>query len=161
MPEIYNWAYRPKGEKSTPGTGKEPEYAYKYAENGKRSLVKTGEVNVYAKIQTYKDETDITNIIRRATYDPEALGSIAWMQSGETVDITDMPSNYHEMMNRITEVENQFAKLPAEIKAKFDNSAGQYITEYGSETWAEKVGYIKPERKEPERKEVVTDESKQ
>lgn len=145
MNKIYTWSDRPKGEVSNPGTGTEPEYAYKYAENGKRDLVKTGEVNTYAKIQSYKDETDITNIIRRATYDPTALGSTAWMQSGETTDITNMPENYHEMMNRITEVENQFAKLPAEIKAKFDNSAGQYITEYGTESWAEKIGLTKKE----------------
>lgn len=157
MPDVYNWANRPTSAKSTAGTGKEPEYAYRYKENGKRELYKTGETDVYTKIQSYKDETDITNIIRRATYDPQALGSINWMTQAQTVDLTDMPDNYHEMMNRITAVEQQFAKLPAEIKEKFDNSASMYISEYGTEAWANKVGY---KREEPE-KEVVTNEPEQ
>ena len=58
--------------------------------------MKTGETDVYALIQSRLDETKIENIIKRATYDPTALGSYDWTNSEQMVDITDAPTNYHE-----------------------------------------------------------------
>ena len=73
---------------SLTGNGHEPEYEYKVTETG-RELVKTGENDVYALIQSRLDETKIENIIKRATYDPTALGSFDWTNSEQMVDITD------------------------------------------------------------------------
>ena len=79
---------------SLTGDGHEPEYEYKATETG-RELVKTGETDVYALIQSRLDETKIENIIKRATYDPTALGSFDWTNSEQMVDITDAPTDYH------------------------------------------------------------------
>ena len=62
MCKVYNWQERPKGEPSVTGNGKEPEYAYRIDENGMKTLEKVGEVDVYAQIQTYLEETKIENI---------------------------------------------------------------------------------------------------
>ena len=48
---------------SLTGNGHEPEYEYKVTEAG-RELVKTGETDVYALIQSRLDETKIENIIK-------------------------------------------------------------------------------------------------
>lgn len=159
MHKVYSWQERPKGEPSVTGTGKEPEYSYRIDENGIKTLEKTGEVDVYAQIQTYLEETKIENIIKRATYDPAAIGSQEWMNS-ETIDISDAPSNYHEWKRMVNDAEKSFNALPAELKAKFDNSVEKYVNEYGSESWAEKLGWKKQETTVTKKEEQANNEKK-
>ena len=102
---------------SLTGNGHEPEYEYKVTETG-RELVKTGENDVYALSQSRLDETKIENIIKRATYDPTALGSFDWTNSEQMVDITDAPTDYHTWYNRIEDAKKQFEALLVEIKNK-------------------------------------------
>lgn len=159
MSKIYSLQERPESKPSVTGDGKEPEYSYEIDEKGARTLKRTGEVNVYAQIQTYLEETKIENIIQRAAYDPAAIGSQEWMQQA-TVDITDVPENYHEWKKVVNDAENRFNALPAELKEKFNNSVEQYISEMGSVEWARKLGWTEPI--EPiERKEELSNEQKQ
>lgn len=161
MHKVYSWQETPKGEPSITGTGKESEYAYKIDENGVKTLEKVGEVDVYAQIQTYLEETKIENIIKRAAYDPTAIGSQEWM-NGEFTDISNTPTNYHEWKKIVNEAEKNFNALPAELKAKFDNNVEKYVNEYGSESWAEKLGWKKQETTVTEKKEEqVNNEPKQ
>lgn len=155
MRKVYSWQEKPKGEPSVTGNGKEPEYSYRIDENGIKTLEKTGEVDVYAQIQSYLEETKIENIIKRATYDPEAIGSQEWMKN-ETTDISNIPSNYHEWKRIVNKAEESFNTLPAELKAKFDNSVEKYIGEYGSESWAEKLGWKKQETTVTKQETTVT-----
>ena len=57
-------------------------------------------------------------------------------------DISDAPTNYHEWYGRIKDAEAEFGKLPAEIKAKWDNDVEKYIMAYGTEEWASKMGIM-------------------
>ena len=126
---------------SLTGNGREPEYEYQLTDAG-RELTKTGEKNVYALIQSRLDETKIENIIKRATYDPAALGSQDWQNSGAFVDISDMPGNYHEWYGRIKDAEDEFKKLPVEVKAKWDYDVEAYVMAYGTKEWADKMGIL-------------------
>lgn len=126
---------------SLTGNGHEPEYEYKVTDEG-RELVKTGETDVYALIQSRLDETKIENIIKRATYDPTTLGSQEWRTRETMTDISDMPTNYHEWYGRIKDAEAEFDKLPVEIKNKWDNDVEKYIMAYGTEDWADKMGIL-------------------
>lgn len=124
---------------SMTGNGREPEYEYKVTDEG-RELVKTGESDVYALIQSRLDETKIENIIKRATYDPTALGSQNWQTSETMTDISNAPTNYHEWYGRIKDAEAEFDKLPVEVKNKWENNVEKYIMAYGTEEWADKMG---------------------
>ncbi len=129
---------------SLTGNGREPEYEYKVTDEG-RELVKTGETDVYALIQSRLDETKIENIIKRATYDPTALGSQDWQTSEVMTDISDAPTNYHEWYGRIKDAEAEFDKLPIEVKNKWDNDVEKYIMAYGTKEWADKMGIMSKE----------------
>lgn len=126
---------------SLTGNGREPEYQYKVTETG-RELMKTGETDVYALIQSRLDETKIENIIKRATYDPTELGDQQWQNSAQIVDITDVPTDYHTWYNRIEDAKRQFEALPIEVKNKWDNDVEKYIMAYGTEEWANKMGIM-------------------
>lgn len=126
---------------SLTGNGREPEYEYQLKDKG-RELVKTGEKDVYALIQSRLDETKIENIIKRATYDPAALGSQDWQNNRTFVDISDVPTSYHEWYGRIKDAEDEFEKLPVEIKAKWGYDVEAYVMAYGTEKWADKMGIL-------------------
>lgn len=142
---------------SLTGDGHEPEYEYKVTDNGKE-LVKTGETDVYALIQSRLEETKIENIIKRATYDPTVLGSQDWQTSGQMVDISDMPTDYHTWYGRILEAQKEFDKLPAEMRIKWDNDVEKFVMSYGTEEWTNKMGMTKSESN---KEEVTSDEQKQ
>ena len=127
---------------SRTSNGRGPEYEYKVTDEG-RELVKTGETDVYALIPSRLDETKIENIIKRATYDPTALGSQDWQTSETMTDISDAPTNYHEWYGRIKDAEAEFDKLPIEVKNKWDNDVEKYIMAYGTQEWADKMGIAK------------------
>jgi hypothetical protein len=126
---------------SLTGDGHEPEYGYQLKDTG-RELVKTGEKDVYALIQSRLDETKIENIIKKATYDPAALGAQDWQNSGAFVDISDVPTSYHEWYGRIKDAEDEFKKLPVEVKAKWDYDVEAYVMAYGTKEWADKMGIL-------------------
>lgn len=142
---------------SLTGDGHEPEYEYKVTDKGKE-LVKIGETDVYALIQSRLEETKIENIIKRATYDPAALGSQDWQASGQMVDISDVPNDYHTWYGRIMEAQKEFDKLPAEMRIKWDNDVEKFVMSYGTEEWANKMEMTKPESN---KEEVANDEQKQ
>ena len=104
--------------------------------------MKTGETDVYALIQSRLDETKIENIIKRATYDPTALGDQQWQNSAQIVDITDMPTDYHTWYNLIEDAKKQFEALPIEVKNKWDNDVEKYVMAYGTKEWADKMGIM-------------------
>lgn len=130
---------------SLTGNGHEPEYEYKVTDEG-RELVKTGETDLYALIQSRLEETKIENIIKRATYDPTALGGQEWQNSAQIVDITDVPTDYHTWYNRIENAKKQFESLPIEVKNKWDNDVEKYVMAYGTKEWADKMGLLKEEK---------------
>lgn len=92
---------------------------------GNMTLVKVGEHDLYAEIQSYKDSCDIHLILKRfAAGDTEAL---ARMQ-GFYADYADMPSTYAEVLNAVIAGEQSFNALPAEVKARFDNSFSVWLS---------------------------------
>lgn len=75
--------------------------------------------------QHYKQECDITNIVRKY----EKLGITPEMMlfnESETMDIIDAPS-YLEAMNQIAEANNLFDGLPARIRQRFHNSPENFL----------------------------------
>lgn len=106
--------------------------------DGRRELVKDKEVAIYDLIQASREETEIENIIRRATEgDYNALNQGV----GVYTDITGAPKSIAEAQQWIIEIKNKFEELPSELKAKFDNNVEVYVAEFGSKEWADKVGY--------------------
>ena len=109
-------------------------------DTGKKILVKTGEHDIYPQIQSHLEETLIENIITRVTMgDPYALEA----KQTQYIDMTDMPVSLMDAQNKILKIEREFNSLPLEQRKKFDMSIEQYISQYGTNDWANKMGLIK------------------
>lgn len=106
-------------------------------EDGRRELVRDKKVPIFDQIQSYKEECEIENIIRRAVEgDYNALNQA----KGNYMDITECPQSLAQAQQMIIELKQKFDELPKEIKAKFDYNAEIYVAEFGSEEWADKTG---------------------
>ena len=141
--KIYSYFDTPEIIPNNPGNEIEPVFEIKVNDKGEQELVKVGETNNREKIQQYKDECDIGQILARAAIDPTVL------QQREVfyADVTEMPKSLAEAQSMIVSIRKEFDKMPPEEKAKFDYSVEKYIAEFGSKEWAEKVGATQEETK--------------
>ena len=82
---------------SNPGEKLRKQYVWGKDEKGKSKLIETEPIDIQAEIESYADECDIKNIVRKASFDPEfAKSLIDSAKTDETVDITEWPTNIHE-----------------------------------------------------------------
>lgn len=105
---------------------------------GHKTLKWVGTHDIYQDIQSYKEECSIENIIARAAAgDLNALNRT----QGFYADITESPRDLAEAQRDIIKLSNTFDALPAEIRAKFDNSKEVFVNEFGTEEFAKKMGW--------------------
>lgn len=130
---------RPETVPAETGTEYDKTYTMILDKYGHKHLKCTGETNRYKKIQSHLEECLVENILAKATMDPSVLNK----KQGLYFDSTSMPKTLAEAQNAILALNQEFEKLPAEIKQKFNNSPEQYVAAYGSKEWGDKMGLIK------------------
>nr|DAU24593.1 MAG TPA: Scaffold protein [Microviridae sp.] len=82
---------------SNPGEKQRKQYVWGKDENDKETLIETEPIDIQAEIESYADECDIKNIVRKASFDPEFAKSLAdSAKTDEIMDITEWPTNIHE-----------------------------------------------------------------
>ncbi len=74
-------------------------------------------------IQSAAEEADINTIVRRFGLTGQLPGQVAVPRFG---DFTNVP-DFQTAMNLIRETQNEFMRLPAEIRARFDNDPQRVI----------------------------------
>ena len=73
------------------------QYVWSKDEKGNEKLIETEPIDIQAEIESYADECDIKNIVRKASFDPEFAKSLVdSAKTDEVVDITEWPTNIHE-----------------------------------------------------------------
>lgn len=115
---------------SEPGEILRKQYVWTKDEKGQEVLQETAPIDIQQEIESYTDECDIKNIVRKASFDPQFLKSLSeGALNGTEVDITEFPQNiheYHRMMAtaqanamKLEELQKKAAEEPkAEPKAK-------------------------------------------
>lgn len=132
--------YTPHGKKI------QPEYTMGI-EKGKKKLIKTGTTNIYEKIQQFKDECDIKNILNRI-----ANGDYSMLRNGgQYGDFSNLPKSLNELQAFNKEAEMNFMKLPKEVRNEFDNDYGTFCYEIEKGTAKSKLNkYFKVEENKVE-----------
>ena len=83
---------------SNPGTRTVPQFRGVVQADGDVKLVKDGVRYLYDEIQSYAEECDINNIVRRyMNGDVSALGTV----QGVYADIMDIPQNRQEALQKV------------------------------------------------------------
>lgn len=108
----------------------------KESKNGNDILVKTGKKCIYDEIQAFKESTDISNILTRfINGETEVLNQV----NGFYADVTNAPTSYADYFNKVKEAKKIFEGLPEDIRNKFDNDPEKFFTEFGSDSFIDKV----------------------
>lgn len=82
---------------SNPGEKLRKQYVWGKDEKSNRKLIETEPIDIQGEIESYADECDIKNIVRKASFDPEFAKSLVdSAKTDEIVDITEWPTNIHE-----------------------------------------------------------------
>ena len=82
---------------SNPGEKLRKQYIWGIDEKGNKKLIETESIDIQAEIESYADECDIKNIVRKASFDPEFAKSLVdSAKTDEVVDITEWPTSIHE-----------------------------------------------------------------
>ena len=73
------------------------QYVWGKDEKGNKKLIETEPIDIQGEIESYADECDIKNIVRKASFDPQFAKSLVdSAKTDEIVDITEWPTNIHE-----------------------------------------------------------------
>lgn len=115
----------------------QPVYNPKVDEFGRIELLQSGTHDLYAEIQSHKEECDINNIIARAQ-----AGDMSGFRDnpGAYGDFAELPKSYAEILQIMIDGQNYFDKLPIDVKQKFDNDFNKWFASYGSEEWIKSMG---------------------
>lgn len=95
------------------------QYVWTKDEKGQEVLQETAPIDIQQEIESYSDECDIKNIVRKASFDPEFLKSLSkGAMEGIEVDITEFPQNIHEYHRMIATAQANIMKLEELQKMK-------------------------------------------
>lgn len=82
---------------SAPGETQRKQYVWAKDKEGKEYLQETESIDIQGEIESYADECDIKNIVRKASFDPQFMQSLSQgALDGAEIDITEWPQNIHE-----------------------------------------------------------------
>lgn len=75
-------------------------------------------------VQSAEEEANINTIVRRFGISGQLPDQVAMPQSG---DFTNLP-DFHTAMNLVRQAQEEFVRVPAEIRARFSNDPQKFMT---------------------------------
>lgn len=106
------------------------QYIWTKDEKGEEVLQETAPIDIQQEIESYADECDIKNIVRKASFDPQFLKSLSEGALNDTyVDITDFPQNIHEYHRMVATAQANAKKLEELQKMAAEKKATEPKTE--------------------------------
>ena len=88
------------------------QYVWAKDEKGQEVLQETAPIDIQQEIESYADECDIKNIVRKASFDPQFLKSLSEGALNDTyTDITEFPQNIHEYHRMIATAQAKAKEL--------------------------------------------------
>lgn len=88
------------------------QYVWTKNEKGEEVLQETAPIDIQQEIESYADECDIKNIVRKASFDPQFLESLSKGALNDTyTDITEFPQNIHEYHRMLATAQANAMKL--------------------------------------------------
>ena len=103
------------------------QYVWTKDEKGQEVLQETAPIDIQQEIESYSDECDIKNIVRKASFDPQFLKSLSEGALNDTyTDITEFPQNIHEYHRMIATAQANAMKLE-ELKKRQQRNLKQNL----------------------------------
>lgn len=95
-----------------------------------------GRENLADYINSFKESCDLNIILTKYL---NGDNDVINQRKALFMDLTEMPTNYNDMMNKINDARELFDSMPVETKAKFDNDINKFFCNVGTDEWFEKL----------------------
>ena len=95
-------------------------------------------------IQSAEEESNINTIVRRFGVTGELPGDYSMPQSGDFTNIPD----FHTAMNLVRQAQEEFVKVPAEVRARFGNDPQAFmafVEDDANRDEAKRLGLLRPD----------------
>lgn len=124
---------------SCPGDRERIIYSPKIGEDGVLRIVETGKEDFQSYIESFKSQTDMASILKELS-----LGNVDVLHqnSANYGDFTQMPKTLAEAMQLQIDAENEFYKLPLDIRNKFNNNFREWLFTAGTQEWNERMNFV-------------------
>lgn len=127
-------------------------YVLKFNDRGEEKLFPNGKKSLYDMIQSHRQSTDLAYILSRL--DPEQVknmtgGDYSAILASDVIDTTLLPTNMGEMLNLSKRGEQMFNSLPVELREEYNFSLYNFLKEYGSEKFFNRINGLYPKPVEP------------
>lgn len=111
-------------------------YSAKVKVDGSIEVVPSGKENIQDKIESFRDQTDMSYIIKQLM-----LGNadVLNVHPGQYGDFTQAPKSMAEALQLQIDAEKAWYGLPVETRAKFDHDLNRWLVTAGSEDWNNKM----------------------
>lgn len=89
--------------------------------------------------QQFKEESDINNILKQFNITGQLPQGVSMPQYGDFSEVTD----YHTALNLVIKADDAFMALPAHVRARFNNDAGElvaFVSDPSNNEEAQKLG---------------------
>lgn len=119
-----------------PGSPIKIVYGSSLDKNGNIIVKEKGRENLADYIDSFAESCDLSVILNRFLHgDTEALNQ----KKALFMDLTEMPTNYNDMVNQFNNARELFNGLPTDVKEKFDNDINKFYCTVGTEDWFKKL----------------------
>lgn len=120
-----------------PGSRDKVVYSPRYSDSGVLDLVVTGKEDLYGYIQSHAESVDIHFLLNRFV---NGETDVLSRMQGFYADVTSMPKTYAEVLNAVIIGEETFARLPSEVKQRFDNSFAVWLASMDKPDFSDRMG---------------------
>lgn len=128
----------PNSFSTCPGSPEHIIYSAKVMDDGTIKLKEAGKENIQQKIDSFRESTDMAYILHRLA---QGDNSVLNQKQPMFGDFTKMPKTLAETLQLHIDAENEFYKLPLDVRSKFDNDFQKWFVTAGSDGWCEKMGF--------------------
>ena len=131
-------------------------YTAKYADDGTLDLIATGKEDLYDYIQSFADSCDINTILKRfENGEVDVLNRV----EGFFFDVSEVPANMADLLNKLNHAESEFDKMPVEFKEKYGYDFARFLCSFDPNDFVSSVVVPDEPILDPIEKEVKSDES--
>lgn len=128
---------------TNPGSKMEDVWALRLTDTGQEEYYIKGQTNIYERIQMFRDECDLEQILIRCTQ----TGDFSLLNSKQPLyaDFEDMPDNIFDAHRKIKQAQETFLNLPLNIREEYDNNFDKFLAEIGTDKWIQTFEKLKPQ----------------
>lgn len=127
-----------------------------YSSDDKGRPIVSGISNIQNEIQSHKESVELATLMQRyANGDETALNQV----QGVYADVSGIKpgQSFQDVIEQVKQAEDDFNKLPSELKKLFDNSSTKFWSSFGSEDFNKKIDGYRTSRTSGKGKSVGSD----